>query len=257
MDIKNKTVIVTGAAGGLGSATAKIFSDAGAKVAVVDYNLEGAKSIAKELGNGAKAYQVDITAHAEIPTMLDQIISDFGAIHVCCNIAGGGTAAAKTFGSKGPHPAEDFAKTVNLNIVGTFNMMSLVAERMVKNAPLTDSGERGVIINTASIAAYEGQVGQLSYTAGKAGIVGMTITAARDLSSYGIRVNTMVPGIMGTAPMLAVSNNIKDHLLKSVEFPKRFGMPSEIGHLALFMAENEYLNGECIRLDGALRAPAR
>ncbi len=133
----------------------------------------------------------------------------------------------------------------------------LVAEQMAQNEPLTASGERGVIINTASIAAYEGQMGQLSYTAGKAGIVGMTITAARDLSTLGIRVNTMVPGIMGTKPMLSVPEDVKEHLLSSVEFPKRFGEPAEIGRLALFMAQSEYLNGECIRLDGALRAPAR
>jgi 3-hydroxyacyl-CoA dehydrogenase/3-hydroxy-2-methylbutyryl-CoA dehydrogenase len=257
MDINNKVVVVTGAAGGLGSAAAKVFADAGARVALIDSNLDGAIALALKLGNGAKAYQLDITDHSEVIKILDNIIIDFGNIHVCCNIAGGGTKAAKTLGRNGPHSPDDFAKTVNLNIVGTFNMMSLVAERMAMNTPLTDSGERGAIINTASIAAYEGQVGQLSYTAGKAGIVGMTITAARDLSTYGIRVNTMVPGIMGTAPMLAVPDNVKNHLLKSVEFPKRFGNPVEIGRLALFIAESEYLNGECIRLDGALRAPAR
>jgi len=257
MDVTGKTVIVTGAAGGLGSATARIFNKAGAKIAVLDFNLEGAEEVAVELGGAAKAYRVDITDNANVKTVLAQVKADFGAIHVCCNIAGGGAAAAKTYGSKGPHPAEDFAKTVDLNIVGTFNMMSLVAEQMAQNEVLTESGERGVIINTASIAAYEGQMGQLAYTAGKAGIVGMTITAARDLSSLGIRVNTMVPGIMGTAPMLSVPDNVKAHLLSSVEFPKRFGEPVEIGRLALFMAESEYLNGECIRLDGALRAPAR
>ena len=257
MNIENKVALITGAAGGLGSATARIFSEAGARVAVVDYNLEGAEEIAGTLGKGARGYKVDITNHADAQALLDQVTNDYGSIHVCCNIAGGGGAAAKTYGSKGPHPADDFAKTVNLNIVGTFNMMSLVAEKMAQNDPVTDSGERGVIINTASIAAYEGQMGQLAYTAGKAGIVGMTITAARDLASYGIRVNTMVPGIMGTTPMLSVPDNVKEHLLRSVEFPKRFGEPSEIGRLALHMTENEYLNGECIRLDAALRAPAR
>ncbi len=257
MQIAGKTVVVTGAAGGLGSATARVFTEAGAKVAMVDYNIEGADEIAAELGEEARAYRVDITDNDDVKNVLARIVADFGAIHVCCNIAGGGTAAAKTYGSKGPHPVEDFVKTVNLNIVGTFNMMSLVAEQMAHNEPLTESGERGVIINTASIAAYEGQMGQLSYTAGKAGIVGMTITAARDLSALGIRVNTMVPGIMGTKPMLSVPDNVKEHLLKSVEFPKRFGEPAEIGRLALFMAESEYLNGECIRLDGGLRAPAR
>lgn len=257
MEVAGKTVVVTGAAGGLGSATARIFSRAGAQVALVDFDLEGAKAVAAELGEGASAYQLDITNHAQAQDVLAQIAADYGAIHVCCNIAGGGTAAAKTYGSKGPHPAEDFAKTVNLNIIGTFNMMSLVAEHMAQNSPLTASGERGAIINTASIAAYEGQMGQLSYTAGKAGIVGMTITAARDLSALGIRVNTMVPGIMGTKPMLAVPDSVKDHLLTAVEFPKRFGEPEEIGRLALFMAQSEYLNGECIRLDAALRAPAR
>jgi 3-hydroxyacyl-CoA dehydrogenase/3-hydroxy-2-methylbutyryl-CoA dehydrogenase len=257
MEVTGKTVIVTGAAGGLGSATARVFASAGAKVALLDYNFEGADEIAAELGGDARAYRVDITDNENVKSVLAQVKTDFAAIHVCCNIAGGGTAAAKTYGSKGPHPADDFAKTVNLNIVGTFNMMSLVAEQMAQNEPLTASGERGVIINTASIAAYEGQMGQLSYTAGKAGIVGMTITAARDLSTLGIRVNTMVPGIMGTKPMLSVPENVKEHLLSSVEFPKRFGEPAEIGRLALFMAQSEYLNGECIRLDGALRAPAR
>jgi len=257
MDVVGKIVIVTGAAGGLGSATARVFAGAGAKLALLDFNLDGAEELAAELSGGARAYRVDITDNEHVKSVLAQVKTDFGAIHICCNIAGGGTAAAKTYGSKGPHPAEDFAKTVNLNIVGTFNMMSLVAEQMAQNEPLTDSGERGVIINTASIAAYEGQMGQLSYTAGKAGIVGMTITATRDLSSLGIRVNTMVPGIMGTKPMLSVPDNVKEHLLKTVEFPKRFGQPEEIGRLALFMAESEYLNGECIRLDGGLRATAR
>lgn len=257
MDIKNKIVVVTGAAGGLGSATARVFKAAGASVALVDYNEDGVKTLAAELGDDSRAYGVDITDADSVQVTVDKIVEDFGAIHACCNIAGGGAAPHKTYGRKGPHPLDAFTKTVNLNIVGTFNMMRLVAEKMAANDPVTESGERGSIINTASVAAFEGQMGQLAYTAGKAGIAGMNITATRDLSGVGIRVNTIVPGIMGTEVMLGVSEKIKEHLLSSVEFPKRFGFPSEFGKLALHVVENEYLNGECIRLDGGLRAPAR
>lgn len=257
MDIKKKVVVVTGAAGGLGSATAKVFKAAGASVALVDFNEDGANALATELGDDTRAYSADITLEDSVQAAVDKIVKDFGAIHACCNIAGGGTAPHKTYGKKGPHPLNDFTKTVNLNIVGTFNMMRLVAEKMALNEPVTESGERGSIINTASVAAFEGQMGQLAYTAGKAGIAGMNITATRDLSSLGIRVNTIVPGIMGTEIMLSVSDKVKEHLLSSVEFPKRFGFPSEFGKLALHIFENEYLNGECIRLDGGLRAPAR
>lgn len=258
MQVKNKVAIVTGGAGGLGSETARIFHEAGVKVAVVDFNEEGANKVAASLGGDARAYVVNIVDEESAQTAIDQIHEDFGAIHICCNIAGGAAAAAaKTYSKRGPHSLSDFAKTVDLNVVGTFNMMRLAAEKMALNEPLTESGEKGVVINTASVAGIEGQMGQISYAAGKAGIIGMTINATRDLSAIGIRVNTIVPGIMGTDIMLSVDDHIKDHLLNSVEFPKRFGQPSEFARMALFMAEMEYLNGECIRLDGGLRSPSR
>ncbi len=257
MNVKGKIAVVTGAAGGLGSATARVLHSAGAKVAIVDCNEQGAQAMAAELGGDTRAYKVDITDSNNAQEVINQIATDFGTIHIICNIAGGATGGGKLFGRKGVHDAEVFADTLALNAVGTFNMMAYTAEVMSRNEPLTESGERGVIINTASVAGIEGQMGQVAYSAGKAAIIGMTITAARDLSSIGIRVNTIVPGIIGTDMMLSSPEKVKDHLLQAVEFPKRFGKPEEVGKLALFLVDNEYINGECIRLDGGLRAPAR
>ncbi len=257
MEVKDKIAVVTGAAGGLGSATARVLHEAGAKIAIVDYNEEGAQAVAAELGGDTRAYKVDITDSDNVQEVINQIATDFGTIHVICNIAGGATGGGKLFGKKGVHDAQVFADTLALNAVGTFNMMAYTAEVMSGNEPVTESGERGVMINTASVAGVEGQMGQVAYAAGKAAIIGMTITAARDLSSIGIRVNTIVPGIIDTDMMLSAPENVKDHLLKAVEFPKRFGKPEEVGKLILFLVGNEYINGECIRLDGGLRAPAR
>ncbi len=257
MDVKDKIVVVTGAAGGLGSATTRVFLEAGAKVALLDVAEDRAQELAAELGGNAKAFGVNTLDDAAVQQTVEQVADAFGAIHACVSFAGGAVVGGKLYGKKGPHPLEGFGETVDMNVDGTFSVMRHVSVKFAENSPLTESGERGVFVNTASIAAYEGQMGQIAYAAGKAGIVGMTLPAARDLSSTGIRVNTIVPGIMGTPAMLGSPEHVKDHLLKAVEFPKRFGFPTEVGKLALHIVENEYLNGECIRIDGALRAPAR
>jgi NAD(P)-dependent dehydrogenase (short-subunit alcohol dehydrogenase family) len=202
MKISDKVAIVTGGASGLGQACVQAFAAAGARVALFDMNEEAGRRIAADLGDNVRFYPVNVTQDESIEKGIDQVMADFGAIHICCNFAGTGNGI-RTLSKKGMFPLQEFQRIIDINLIGTFNVLRRAAEQMAKNEPLNDDNERGVIINTASVAAYEGQVGQAAYSASKGGVVSMTLPIARDLASYGIRVNTIVPGLMGTAPMLA------------------------------------------------------
>jgi len=251
MQINDKVFLVTGAGSGLGAATAKALAAAGAKVALADLNLQAGEQLAAELGAAACFVETDVAGEASAVNAINTAISKFGALHGLVNCAGV-APAEKVVGKEGPHRLESFAKVININLVGTFNMIRLAAEAMLKNAP-DASGERGVIINTASVAAYEGQMGQAAYAASKGGIVALTLPVARELARSGIRCMTIAPGIMETPMLLGMPPEVQDSLNKMVPFPTRMGKPAEFAALVRHIAENAYLNGEVIRLDGAIR----
>ncbi|MGK0499554.1 MAG: NAD(P)-dependent dehydrogenase (short-subunit alcohol dehydrogenase family) [Oceanicoccus sp.] len=252
MEIKDKVAVVTGGASGLGRAIIEKIVAAGGRAAIFDMNEEAGTAFAKEMGDAVMYQSVNVTDEASVQRAINNVVNDFGAIHICVNCAGIGNAA-KTFGRKGVFPLESFTQVINVNLIGTFNVLRLAAEKMAANEPVNEDGERGVIINTASVAAYEGQVGQAAYSASKGGIVGMTLPIARDLASYGIRVNTMVPGLINTPLFNGLPQESIDALSSTVLYPKRLGKPSEIAHLAATLIENGYINGECIRMDGGIR----
>lgn len=251
MQINDKVFLVTGAGSGLGAATAKALAAAGAKVVLADLNLQAGEQLAAELGAAACFVETDVAGEASAVNAVNTAISKFGALHGLVNCAGV-APAEKVVGKEGPHRLESFAKVININLVGTFNMIRLAAEAMLKNAP-DASGERGVIINTASVAAYEGQMGQAAYAASKGGIVALTLPVARELARSGIRCMTIAPGIMETPMLLGMPPEVQDSLNKMVPFPTRMGKPAEFAALVRHIAENAYLNGEVIRLDGAIR----
>lgn len=256
MNINNKVAIVTGGASGLGYATVEKFVAEGAKVAIFDLNNERGNEIAEQLGDNVIFASIDVTSEGSVIAGIAAVMDAFGAVHVCVNCAGTGNAI-KTVGRNGPFPLAEFNKIIQINLVGSFNVMRLAAEQMAKNEPLNDDGERGVIINTASVAAYEGQIGQAAYAASKGGIVALTLTVARDLSNLGIRVNTVVPGLFLTPILAGTSDEVIDSLGQQVLFPKRLGKPPEIGQLVASIVENPYINGECIRIDGGIRMGPR
>ena len=251
MQINDKVFLVTGAGSGLGAATAKALAAAGAKVVLADLNLQAGEQLAAELGAAACFVETDVAGEASAVNAVNTAISKFGALHGLVNCAGV-APAEKVVGKEGPHRLESFAKVININLVGTFNMVRLAAEAMLKNAP-DASGERGVIINTASVAAYEGQMGQAAYAASTGGIVALTLPVARELARSGIRCMTIAPGIMETPMLLGMPPEVQDSLNKMVPFPTRMGKPAEFAALVRHIAENAYLNGEVIRLDGAIR----
>ncbi|AZU62238.1 3-hydroxyacyl-CoA dehydrogenase [Neobacillus mesonae] len=256
MDLKDKVAIVTGGASGLGLATVTRLVDKGAKVVIFDLNETKAKEAVEQLGENVHYAIVNVADDESVQKGISQAIEAFGAIHICVNCAGVGTPG-KTIGKKGVLPLEDFNRVIGINLIGTFNVLRLAANEMKNNEPLTDSGERGVIINTASVAAFDGQMGQAAYGASKAGVAGMTLPVARDLSEFGIRVNTIAPGLFKTPMADSLSEKVIKKLSESVEFPKRLGRPSEYAELATFIMEHEYLNGEVIRLDGGIRMSPR
>lgn len=256
MEIKDKVAIVTGGASGLGFATAKSFVDQGAKVMIFDVNEEKAKEVRELLGENAAFKVVDVTREDSVIAGVEKTVEQFGAVHICVNCAGVGTPQ-KTLGRKGPIPLENFKAVIDINLIGTFNVVRLAAEQMAKNEPLTVGGERGIIVNTASVAAFDGQMGQAAYGASKAGVAGMTLPIARDLSSYGIRINAIAPGLFKTPMVDGLPKKVINKLETMVEFPKRLGKPSEYASLVSFMVENEYINGEVIRLDGGIRMQPR
>ncbi|MDP4652186.1 MAG: SDR family NAD(P)-dependent oxidoreductase [Haliea sp.] len=257
MELSGKVAIVTGGASGLGRATVEAYVAKGVKVAIFDLNEANAQEVIKELGADNVAFwSVNVAEEESVRAAVAAVVEKFGALHICNNYAGIGSAC-KTLGKNGPFPLDQFLPVINVNLVGTFNVARFAAEQMAKNAPINGDDGRGVIINTASIAAMEGQVGQLAYSASKGGIVGMTLPMARDLASYGIRVNTIVPGLIHTPLFEMLPEAAYNSLASSVCYPRRLGRAEEIAHLSVFIAENDYVNGECIRLDGAIRMQPR
>ena len=249
MLLKDQAAIVTGGASGLGAATARKLAAQGAKVAVCDLNAKLAETVAAEIKGVAVTCDVSDAASAE--AAIAQATKAVGAPRVLVNCAGIGTAK-RIVGREAPMPLEDFTRVININLVGTFNMMRLAAFDMSKLPPLEDD-ERGVIINTASVAAYDGQIGQSAYSASKGGIVGMTLPIARELAQFGVRVLTIAPGLFLTPLLANLPQEAQDSLAAAIPFPRRLGNADEFAALALHMVENSYLNGEVVRLDGSLR----
>ena len=249
MKMQDTAVIVTGAASGLGAATARAFAEAGAAVTILDRDAKQGQALADELGAGFAG--VDVTDEASVRAGLEVARGHMGRVNALVNCAGI-AFAIKTLGRDGPHPLDTFRRAVDVNLVGTFNCIRLASEMMAGNVP-NDEGERGVIVNTASIAAFDGQKGQAAYAASKAGVVGMALPVARDLAQHGIRINTIAPGLFLTPMLMGLPEEAREQLAADVTFPKRLGRPEEYARLARFMVEASYLNGECVRLDGALR----
>jgi NAD(P)-dependent dehydrogenase (short-subunit alcohol dehydrogenase family) len=254
MNIQGQAALVTGGASGLGEATARELARLGAKVAVLDVNMELAEKVAAEI-NGV-ACQCDITNAESATAAIAKAAGQHGPARILMNIAGIGTAKRVVQKDGSPAPLEDFARVVNINLVGTYNMSRLFAAACAKLAPLED-GERGVMLFTASVAAFDGQVGQQAYSASKGGLVGMTLPMARDLAQHGIRVCTIAPGLFATPLMKQLPEPVQQSLAASIPFPPRLGKPEEFAQLAAHIVTNTHLNGEVIRLDGALRMAPR
>lgn len=250
MQIEQNVFIVTGGASGLGAATAQMLTSAGAKVVLADVQQEAGTALAAELGEGARFVRCDVTSEADGQAVVAAALA-LGPLRGLINCAGI-APAIKTVGKDGPHPLDAFQRAININLVGTFNMCRLAAEAMGRQDAL-EYGERGVIINTASVAAFDGQMGQAAYGASKAGVAGMTLPMARDLARSGIRVMTIAPGIFETPMLMGMPQEVRDALGQMVPFPPRLGLPREYAHLARAIIENVMLNGETIRLDGAIR----
>ena len=251
MEIAGKVFLVTGAGSGLGAATARTLAAAGAKVVLADVNREAGAGLAAELGANACFVATDVADEASAVNAVNTANSVFGGLHGLVNCAGV-APAEKVVGRDGAHRLETFARTININLVGTFNMIRLAAEAMMRGEP-DAGGERGVIVNTASVAAFEGQLGQAAYAASKGGIVALTLPVARELARSGIRCVTIAPGIMETPMLMGMPQEVQDSLGKMVPFPSRMGRPAEFAALVRHIVENSYLNGEVIRLDGAIR----
>lgn len=256
MKLEGRAAIVTGGAGGLGSATVRHLVGAGMGVVVFDLDGGRAAALANELGDAARAADGDTNDDAAVAAAIEAA-GQLGALSLVVNVAGGGVGGGRTVGRDGtPHDKEAFVKTMEMNAVGTFNVTRLAAAAMAGNEP-DDDGERGVVVNTASIAGIEGQTGQLAYAAAKGAILGMTLPLARDLAAIGIRVCAIAPGTMGTPIMQSVRPEVREHLERDIVFPKRMGRPEEFALAVEMIARNPYLNGENIRLDGALRFPPK
>ena len=255
MQLENKGVLVTGGASGLGGACVRLLSQMGAKVLIADYNNEIGKALAAELGDAVLFVKTDVVEEKDVQTAVQTAVDTFGGVHVLINCAGIGRAE-KVLGKDGPSSLASFTRVIQVNLIGTFNAIRLTATAMATNRPNED-GERGVIINTASVAAFDGQIGQASYSASKGGVVGMTLPIARELARYGIRVMTIAPGIFDTPMLAGLSEPARLSLGQQMPFPPRLGRPAEYAALAKHIIENAMLNGEVIRLDGALRMQAR
>ncbi len=251
MDIKNATFIVTGGSSGLGAGTVEMVVAAGGNAIIADVSKQQGEALAAKLGGNARFVECDVTREDHARAAVGAALAAFGGLHGLVNCAGI-AIGEKTLGKEGPHPLDTFARVININLIGTFNMIRLAAEAMAKQAP-NAGGERGVIVNTASVAAFDGQMGQAAYSASKGGIVGMTLPIARDLARNGIRVMTIAPGLFETPMLLGLPQEVQLALGKVVPFPSRLGKPAEYAQLVRQIVENAMLNGEVIRLDGAVR----
>ncbi len=251
MDLSNKGVLVTGGASGLGAACAHLLSEAGAKVIVADLNAEVGQKLVAELGDSTRFVSTNVTDENAVQAAVKAAVDSFGGLHIVINCAGIGSAE-KVLGKGGPVSLAAFNRVIQVNLIGTFNVIRLASVVMAENSP-SEGGERGVIINTASVAAFDGQIGQAAYSASKGGIVGMTLPIARELARYGIRVMTIAPGIFDTPLLAGLPEPARQSLGQQVPFPPRLGQPREYAALAKHIIENEMLNGEVIRLDGAIR----
>ena len=251
MDVTNRCFIITGGGSGLGAATARTLAQAGANIVIADVADDNGQAVAAEIGDAATFVHCDVTSEDDGRAAVAAARDQFGGLHGLVNCAGIGIPA-KVLGKDGPHDLAKFSKVIQINLIGTFNMIRLASEAMAEGEP--DAGnERGVIINTASVAAFEGQIGQASYSASKGGVVGMTLPIARELARHGIRVNTIAPGLFETPMMAELPENVRESLGQMVPFPPRLGRPDEYARLAKDIAENSMLNGTTIRLDGAIR----
>ena len=255
MKVAGSVFVVTGAGSGLGAAVAEQLADAGASILISDINVQGGETIAARLGNNAGFIRTDVTDEVDGRAAIGKALKDFGGLHGLVNCAGI-APGEKVLGRDGPHRLDSFARAIAINLTGTFNMIRLAAEAMARNEPDAD-GNRGVIINTASVAAFDGQIGQAAYAASKGGVAAMTLPIARELARHGIRVATIAPGIFGTPMMAGMPPEVQESLGKSVPYPSRLGRPEEFAGLVQHIIENDYLNGEVIRLDGALRMAPR
>jgi NAD(P)-dependent dehydrogenase (short-subunit alcohol dehydrogenase family) len=248
MEVRGRTFLVTGGGSGLGAAAAHMLEGKGANVVVADLRGEGA-------GPNARFVRSDVTDEGSVKGAIDVTLENFGALHGAINCAGI-ASAEKVLGREGPHPLESFSKVVEVNLVGTFNVVRLAAEAMARNEP-TEGGERGVIVNTASVAAFDGQIGQVAYAASKGGVAAMTLPVARELARHGIRVVAIAPGIFDTPMLAELPEAARESLGKQMPFPQRLGRPEEFAALVHHIIENEMLNGEVIRLDAAIRLAPR
>jgi len=255
MRIENSSLLITGAGSGLGAATARQLVAAGARVTLFDVDAKAVEMLAAELGERAQSAAGDVTLADDVQRAIDAAGDHFGELRGVVHCAGI-LGAERVVGKQGPHDLQRFARVVNVNLIGTFNVTRLAAAAMTGNVPNSD-GERGVIINTASVAAYEGQIGQAAYAASKAGVVGMTLPIARELAQHGIRVMAIAPGAFETAMIANMKTEVRERLAAEALFPKRLGRPGEFAQLVCAIFENPMLNGSVIRLDGAVRMPPR
>lgn len=250
MNLENLPALVTGGGSGMGAVTAQMLSGRGARVAVLDRDIDAARKTAQQIDG--LAIEADVSSAQSVEAALQQIVDEWGAPRVAVSCAGI-ALASRIVGREGPHDLDLFQQVININLVGTFNVLRLCAARMAELEPWSESGSRGVIVNTASVAAYEGQIGQAAYSSSKGGVLALTLPAARELSRFGIRVMTIAPGLIGTPMLLNMPDDVQDSLAGQVPFPSRFGKPKEFADLVSHIIDNEMLNGEVIRLDGALR----
>ncbi|HEX4128611.1 MAG TPA: SDR family NAD(P)-dependent oxidoreductase [Pirellulales bacterium] len=255
MNVERRTFLVTGGASGLGAATARRLVEAGGRVVIADIDTVGGTALAEDLGTAAVFQSTDVTDEASMSAALAIPGERWGALHGVVHCAGI-VAASRTLGKNGPHPLELFSRVVQVNLVGTFNVVRLAAAAIAQ-APANDEGQRGVIVMTASIAAFDGQIGQAAYAASKGGVAAMTLPLARDLARHGIRVVTIAPGIFDTPMMAGMPAEVREPLVAQMQLPSRLGKPEEFAELALHIVTNPMLNGEVIRLDGAARMPPR
>lgn len=251
MQVTSTVAVITGAASGMGAATARHLAHLGAKVALLDRDVDAAQSLAKELHG--LAIRCDVTQEHDVELAMEQIIASVGTPRICVNCAGIAPGKLVVNREHQPMPLADFSQVIQVNLVGTFNVMRVAAAAMSKLEPVGESNERGVIINTASIAAFEGQIGQTAYSASKGGVVGMTLPAARELARHAIRVMTIAPGLIATPMLNGMSDKVRENLLASTVFPARLGESEEFAHLVAHIIDNAMLNGSVIRLDGAVR----